>query len=431
LETGSSAARPGKSTARLLWMLFASFVVYGTTFPFSFSVGGNMDSLLLRINWRPLGGVAGNLLVSDIIQNILLFIPFGFLGYFSLIHKSSWLKKSAIVAMGAMLSASVEFLQIFSPLRSPALSDIIFNTLGTALGLGCGILLKKSVLGFKSHPVARRFLDAPSAYPAFILLLLTVMGCWEPFDFSLDVGVVWAHVKPLLHGAFVFAKPDDDLVSFIRFMLSGLFTCRVLQETGFRRPALVGAAAVACLGVGLEATQVFIQSRFPEVQDVAVAVAGALAGAIVFFFPGFHLRPKAWFWAGAAAIFLSAAAAGLYPYRFTSHRSDFNWVLFLPQYERTTFASLGDFIEGAMTYFPLGFLLGYFRARPRASIWAAALAGIMALAIEGAQGFVVGRFSDVTEVLGAMLGGLAGSLAVTRGWPAFREYMRRDDDRQV
>jgi glycopeptide antibiotics resistance protein len=413
-------------------MLFAAFVVYGTTFPFSFSLGGaDIATLFHRINWRPLGGEIDNPLFSDIIQNILLFIPFGFLGYFSLIHKSSRLKKFAIVLLGALLSASVEFLQILSPLRTPALSDIIFNTVGTAVGLASGIFLKKSVLGFKSHPLARRFLDAPSAYPALIFLILAVTGCWEPFDFSLDVGSVWGHVKPLLHGAFHFAKPDDDLVSFIRFLLSGLFTCRVLQETGFRRPVLAGTAAVACLGVGLEATQVFIQSRFPEVQDAAVAVAGALAGAVVFFFPGFHFHPKTWFWAGAAMIFLSAVTAGIYPYQFSSHRSDFNWVLFLPQYERTTFASLGNFIECAMTFFPLGFLLGYFHPRLRAYVWAAALAGSMALAIEGAQEFVPGRYSDITEVLGAMLGGMAGGLAVMRGWPAFREYMRRDDDQQV
>ena len=94
--------------------------------------------------------------------------------------------KAAIVRAGAALSVFVEFLQIFSATRFPALSDVIFNTLGTAVGLGWRLLLKKSVLGFKSHPDARRFLDSESAFPAFVFLVLCVTGCWAPFDFSLE-----------------------------------------------------------------------------------------------------------------------------------------------------------------------------------------------------------------------------------------------------
>jgi VanZ family protein len=62
---------------------------------------------------------------------------------------------------------------------------------------------------------------------------------------------------------------------------------------------------------------------------------------------------------------------------------------------------------------------------------AALLCGGLALAVEAAQGFVPGRYADLTDVLGAMLGGVAAGLAITRGWPAFREYMRRDDDDQL
>jgi VanZ family protein len=62
---------------------------------------------------------------------------------------------------------------------------------------------------------------------------------------------------------------------------------------------------------------------------------------------------------------------------------------------------------------------------------AAAAAGVMALALETIQGYEPGRYSDVTDVLGAMLGAMAGGLALTRGWPAFRDYMRQDEDRQV
>ncbi|MDB5047930.1 MAG: hypothetical protein JWO30_1001 [Fibrobacteres bacterium] len=407
-------------------------MVYGTTFPFKFNLDWHgFIAETHRINWRVLGGVEGNLIVSDIIQNILLFIPFGFLGYFSLIYKRSSANKIRIVLAGAVLSASVEFLQIFSPSRYPALSDIVFNTLGTAIGLALGVALKKSVLDFKSNPIARRFLDAESAFPSLVFLILVVAGCWEPFDFSLDLGVVWGHVKPLITHPIRFTRPDDDMINFIRYLLTTLFVCRMARESGIRRPVLAGSTLMAILAVGLEASQVIIQSRSPEVQDALVALAGVCGGAVAFFFPPFHRRPGMWTAAGGLAIFIAAALNAFYPYDFSSRYSGFNWMLFLPQYERTTFASLSDFVENAMVFFPVGFLLGYFYPRIRPSLVAALAAGAMAFALEVVQGYVPGRYSDVTDVLGAMLGALAGGLALTRGWPAFREYMRQDEDSQV
>jgi glycopeptide antibiotics resistance protein len=430
--TSLSRKLPRKSTARLLWALFSLFVVYGTTFPFRFNLDWRQFLVeTQRINWRLLGGVSGNPIISDIVQNILLFIPFGFLGYFSLIYKRSWINKSGIVLAGAALSASVEFLQIFSSTRYPALSDVVFNTLGTVVGLAAAVALKKSVLGFKSHPAARRFLDAESAFPALVFLILSVAGCLEPFDFSLDVGIFWHHVRPLLEHPLAFARPDDDLISFIRFLLLSLFVCRLAKEAGLRRPVLSGSLLVGAMGVALEACQIIVQSRFPEVQDALVALAGSISGGIVFFFPGFHKRPWPWLLAGVSAVFLSAAARACYPFDFTDHFSGFNWVPFLPRYGRTTFGFLRDFVESAMTFFPIGFLLGYFFPRSRSSALAALIAGVLALAVEAMQGYVPGPHPDITDVLGAMLGGLAGGMVLMRGWPAFRDYMRQDEDRQV
>ncbi|MEO6096842.1 MAG: VanZ family protein [Fibrobacteria bacterium] len=426
------ANQPRKSTARLLWALFAIFVVYGTTFPFRFDI--DWRSFLQashRVNWLILGGRPGDPIISDIAQNILLFLPFGFLGYFSTVHKGSRLKKLAIVLLGAALSVSVEFLQMFSLTRWPAFSDVEFNTLGTALGLFTGVALKKSVLGFKSHPEARRFLDADSAFPAFIFFVLTVVGCWAPFDFTLSYGTLLDHIESLWRDPVRLSSPDDELVSFIRYLLTTLFVCRTAHEAGLRRPVLKGVAMMAFLGVALELSQIVVQSRLPQLQDSLVAVAGSAAGGIVWHFPGFHLRPRTWTLAGGLAVLASAAAGGLYPYHFTGRHSGFNWIFFLPRYERNTLVALGEFVESAMTFFPLGFLLAYFQPLRRPAAAAALLAGAMALAVEALQGYVPGRYPDVTDALGAMLGGLAGGLVLTRGWPAFRYYMANDEDRQV
>lgn len=428
----TSAAPSRKSTARLLWAIFSLFVVYGTSFPFRFDPGwGGFFNLADRINWRVLGGSAGNLLISDIVQNILLFIPFGFLGYFSILYKKSMANKIRIVLAGSALSLAVEFLQIFSPIRHPALSDVVFNTMGAALGLAAGVLLKKTVLGFKSHPLSRDVLDSESAFPSLVFLMLVVAGCWEPFDFSLDVGSVWGDIKHLIRDPIRFYRPKSDLVDIIRFLLTSLFVCRLAKEARIAHPVWAGGLLMAILAMGLEATQVIIQSRTPEFQDAINALLGIGAGMAAYSFPPFHRHPVLWTLAGSLAVFVSAAINELHPFVFSSHFSGFNVLPFLPQFERTTFASFSSFVETGMIYFPVGFLFGYFHPRLRPMAIATGAAGGMSLALELAQGFVPGRYPDITDVLGAALGAMVGSLALVKGWPAFREYMREDADTQV
>jgi glycopeptide antibiotics resistance protein len=92
---------------------------------------------------------------------------------------------------------------------------------------------------------------------------------------------------------------------------------------------------------------------------------------------------------------------------------------------------MSDFIESNLAFFPLGFLFCSLLPQARASLLALVVSGTFALVIEFGQGFVMGRFSDVTDVLGAILGTLAGSLVVKRGWPAFEAYIRQIGDSQV
>ncbi len=420
-------AYPRKSTARFLWMIFSLFVVYGTSFPFAFKPGRYpIYKLLHRVNWHLLSSI------PDMIQNVLLFIPFGFLGYFSLIRKSSPKRKWVIVLMGCSLSTFVEFLQIFSWSRFPALADVIFNTLGTGVGLLFGVQLKKSVLGIKSHPTFRGFLDAPAAFPAVVFLILVVGGTWAPFDFSLEVGSMWRRFQPLFHYSWHFSMPDDDLVAGIHFLLATLFLCRVLKEVKWPRPAYTGVLFMIIAGIALEGTQLIIASRYPEIQDALVGILGAVLGGIVFHFPGFRERPWMWSLASVVGIFLAATVKKLHPLHFQSSHTGFNWIPFLPHASMSTAATAGEFLANAMVYFPLGFLMRYFFPRSRLAPWSALfLAGCMAMVLEVAGGYVSGGYSDVTGVLGAMLGSLIGSLVLIRGWPAFTEYMREDRDRQV
>ena len=76
--------------------------------------------------------------LKDIVQNILGFVPFGFLAIsaIALTPRLSDRSKSMIVVFfGFAFSLSIELIQIFIPARSSSLTDISTNTLGAALGV--------------------------------------------------------------------------------------------------------------------------------------------------------------------------------------------------------------------------------------------------------------------------------------------------------
>jgi len=74
--------------------------------------------------------------VVEFLSNIVLFVPWGlFVRLLSPTRFPAW----AVVLSGAGLSLAIELIQILVPGRVTALSDVIANTLGTAVGL---LLLK-------------------------------------------------------------------------------------------------------------------------------------------------------------------------------------------------------------------------------------------------------------------------------------------------
>lgn len=416
-------AGEGRNPARPLWALFSLFVVYLTTIPFTFGPESlDIAARLQRVNWHPLGMGRSPLDVGDIVQNILLFMPFGFLGYISLVDKRSPVKLALIVLLGANLSALVEFLQIFTLTRFSALSDVLCNTLGTAAGVAIAYRMRNWLAGIRTRSDYRRGFDAPSVFPALVFAGLAIVGSWAPFDFGIGAFNWRHHLAVARSGFFDLSRPDDELVTFIRFLLASLFACRLAGELGLRRPVRTVAAVLSFAALFLEATQLIITSRDPTFQDAAMAVLGALSGAIASRFPGFREHPWKWGVLATAAVLASAAMIALHPYRFAGAHAGFHWIPFISEYADTRFEALTNFIETSLAWFPLGFLLGhFFPGSRRPALLSLLLTVALAFGVEAAQGLVAGRSAHITDVIGAAMGCLAGSLVLTLGWALFRE----------
>jgi len=71
----------------------------------------------------------GDAALGELIANLILFIPLG------VALTLAGVKPMRVVAAGAVLSFTVEFLQQWIPGRDPSLGDIVANTISTALGV--------------------------------------------------------------------------------------------------------------------------------------------------------------------------------------------------------------------------------------------------------------------------------------------------------
>ncbi|KRC60587.1 hypothetical protein ASE14_06215 [Agromyces sp. Root81] len=68
----------------------------------------------------------------EFLANVALFVPFGALLALAFPRTPVW----GIVAIGTAVSVGIELVQLALPSRVSTISDVIANTIGTALGLG-------------------------------------------------------------------------------------------------------------------------------------------------------------------------------------------------------------------------------------------------------------------------------------------------------
>jgi len=394
-----------------LWLLYSAFILYGTLIPFNRSTTmAEVRVNVANVRWIPFVDLDGSRAsIPDVVQNILLFAPFGFLGVLSL-GRPGRSATLTIVILGALLSAGVEILQLFTLDRTTSATDLVTNSIGTTLGSQFALFVFNTLPRVTSASVKRQY--ARNEYSFFLgaALLLVVLGALQPFDFTLDVGTVGSKVKSLLQSPFAFGGAiRDEGVVFLRFLLLGCVSVYWFRRSARRSPFVLGIASAVLIGMCLEGLQMIVASRMPNIRDVLVATAGAMAGGCLSRISLRSMSPHQWSVLVVAVTLVAAATQLLSPFRLVPEYRFMHMFPFLFYYERTTFVALSNFIESALMFLPMGFLLQLLYPRSNRIAWMVALAvGASALSLELAQGWIDGRYPDITDVLGAMAGGLAG-----------------------
>jgi VanZ family protein len=94
------------------------------------------------LSWPTHTEPTGKIDPLEVIANVALFLPFGFLLHAKrmLRGRDYWTSAAVVLALGMLVSLSFESMQYFLPGRTSSLLDVLANASGTVLGIACQAL---------------------------------------------------------------------------------------------------------------------------------------------------------------------------------------------------------------------------------------------------------------------------------------------------
>lgn len=396
--------------------------MYGATIPFNFTRGA--EAAVARLHDLPLNPFVSpetgrRLSIPDVTQNILLFLPFGALGVLAGGKRAGFVRVAGVTAAGFILATVVEGLQLFTPDRTSSSADVMTNTVGAfagaVLALTTGGVVKRSIWRLE-----REGLAVPELRPLVVASGLLIVAWYQPFDVTLEVGAVVGKVRALEHDLLQFSGFRDEGMAIMIAALFAMTLTGYLSVLGETRATMKAASLGAIVVVGLEASQVVIESRMPGAWDALVGVIGIFAGIAIWASATVIVWPRLWFAVIVVGTIAAASMQMLSPFTLATDYRPISWFPFLGYYSRTTFETLSHVIELGLIYFPMGFWIGSGGVDRRRAMWVGAGAALLiATPIELLQGYVSGRYPDVSDIALSMAGAAAG--AAFGAWAMRRE----------
>jgi len=267
---------------RWLFFFYCLFILYGSFIPFRFSDDPEfVRSQFVRFFAPPYDHGVRRFSLPDVVSNVLLFVPFGFLwvgGEFSLRLQSCFWRVAFTAGLLGLLSGLViESGQMFSPGRIASILDALCNGIGSATGAAAGYLLFRAFRGSFGLILLQLLRERPSLVLLAMLLIVSMADAYYPFDVTLDVSTVWQNVKNTRLIPFVGMRRfwlDLLVEKTLLYAAIGYLALRNLPAGTARNPKL---AWLACSAIALiiEAGKLFFEGRAPNIDNVLFSSLGA------------------------------------------------------------------------------------------------------------------------------------------------------------
>lgn len=435
LSTSNLAPRRGHLVVAAI--LMTGLAIYGSLVPLEYR-SLPLDDAVRRfrdIRFLELGIQSR----SDLVANLLLFVPIGFLwtGAALLDRRRDWTTiaiAAAIVMAGGLVSVGIEFVQLWFPRRTVSLNDILAEWCGAALG-GVGWMLGgqrviewlRGLFAART-PFARleRWLIIYAAgFFIFSLLPFDVTirpaEIHEKWKLGRVVLVPFSHLRPgILENLYEFG------VEVLLFLPIGMLAALVRTSPPDRRRSLPASLGLGiALAASIELLQVFVYSRFSDVTDLVTGSVGVALGAVAARYltveNGGALRPETpsartridgRFLAAALGYAALVAAVFWAPFDFTLDPEilkpkvkEFLRVPFQALYVGSDFNTMVQVLRKSLWFAPLGALLAASArhlqppVRRYVLFILFAFCGAIAGGIELGQLFLPDRLFDLTDVI--------------------------------
>jgi len=206
-------------------LLFVILISYGSLYPFHFS--GDLLPAADFFSW--LTDNSYRTTRADIVANILLFVPYGFVALLTVSNSRRQLFHGAMLLLaGALLAFLLQYLQFYLPARVPAATDAWFNSLGITVGMLLAHLIKQysqyHLPDEMTEPVDWSQITIP-----LILALLWIAWRLFPFVPLISEKSILAAVAPLMR------QPDLSFSIIIRDCIGWLVFFYLLTRPPFDR----------------------------------------------------------------------------------------------------------------------------------------------------------------------------------------------------
>ena len=210
---------------RYILLLFVFLISYGSLYPFYFSgdllPASEFFSWLVNLSYRTTK--------ADIVANILLFMPFGFVAILTVSTSRNFIKNSALLFFaGVLLAYTLQYLQFYLPARVPSAGDALYNSLGIIIGM----ILSQIIKQYSQHHLPHEFSKPMNWSQITIpLMLALVWVAWRLFPFvpSFTTASIISAVSPLMQ------QPDLNLGLIIRDTIGWLIFFHLLTQPPFDR----------------------------------------------------------------------------------------------------------------------------------------------------------------------------------------------------
>jgi|GEM_PF-1541039 glycopeptide antibiotics resistance protein len=425
-------------TLKILNITTILFILYNTLLPFKpYSSFQEIIRHLDKVEFIPLIVQGRMNPLTDLVGNVLLFIPFGFFLVLYFLHQKGKAQALLVVVLGMLFSLSIEVLQIGFRYRTPSTTDIVMNTIGTAFGaIAAKIYFRHLALRVQRF-LEFTFENEPVTLILVVIILVQLFGSLLPFNVTITVSdlkkaLAYANIQPfgvkplgLVLGATV--KHADRLsFSWAKFFGNMLFYTiygylvmyAYFQYWRGRKEGKWFVVALLILYFPLlEITQFFIKSRTSDINDVISGYLGALTGVLILL----AVKKKTWFTGDRTiqmhhliipfALYLFYIFyTGFIPFNFTLSSQVVqldlkirNLVPFYAYYKVTSLWNIYDLLESFFMLMPLGFVWALLKNRhqsfKQAEMEALTLGLVVALVIEVGQVFLPTRVGEITDVI--------------------------------